>query len=74
MAEPRSLETRLRRAILLVLVSVVIVAPVFGCFVLSPLLVATGIQPYPLAAALSVMVSEAIAIALLFWLVVKPKR
>ena len=65
MPEPGSLEQQLRNAILIVLGVVVVLAPLVGCFVLSPLLVASGIQPYPLAAALGVMLSEAIAVGLL---------
>ena len=66
MPDPGSLEQQLRGAIFIVLGVVVILAPAVGCFVLSPFFVAGGIQPYTLAAALGVMLSEAIAISLLF--------
>lgn len=71
---PGGLEARLRGAMLIVLVSVVVVAPLVGAFAFSPLLVAWSIQPYPLAAAIGVMVAEAIAVAALAFLVIRAKR
>lgn len=73
MAGPGDVNTRMRAALLIALVAVVVVAPLFGVFVFSPLIVAMDIQPYPLAAALSVMLAEALAIALLAWLVFRKK-
>jgi hypothetical protein len=57
MPAPGSLEARLRGAILIVLLVVIVVAPLVGSFAFSPLLVMWGIQPYPLAASLRVMFS-----------------
>lgn len=55
----------------LALVLVVVIAPLVGCFAFSPVAVASGLQPYPLAAALSVMGAEAIAITLALLIVSK---
>ena len=74
MPEPAGLEKQMRGATLIVLVVVIVIAPLVGAFAFSPLLVAWGIQPYPLAAALGVMVSEAFAVAALAWLVMRSKR
>jgi hypothetical protein len=74
MPEPGPFEKQTRSAILIVLVSVVVLAPLVGAFAFSPLLVAAGVQPYPLAAALGVMIAEAIAIAALAFLVLRSKK
>ena len=74
MTEPPPFEKRMRSAIFIVLASVVVLAPLVGAFAFSPLLVAGGIQPYPLAAALGVMLAEAIAIAALAFLVLRSKK
>lgn len=73
MPGPGGLETRMRIALLITLVAVIVVAPLFGVFVFSPLIVAMDIQPYPLAAALGVMVAEALAAAALAYLVFRGK-
>ncbi len=74
MLGPGGLEKSLRGAVLLVIGLVVIVAPLIGCFAFSPLAVAWGIQPYPLAAALSVMAAEALTIAGLVFFVRNARR
>lgn len=56
------LEKSLRSAVFIALALVVVIAPAVGCFALSPVLVAWGLQPYPLAAALAVMATEALSI------------
>ena len=66
-------ENRTRFAMLIVF-SVVIVAPLIGAFAFSPLLVASGIQPYPLAAAMGCIAAEAIAVAALFVLVLRSRK
>jgi hypothetical protein len=68
------LEKKMRGAIFIVLASIVVIAPLVGAFAFSPFLVASGIQPYPLAAALGVMIAEAIAIAALAGLVLRSKK
>ena len=67
-------ENRTRFAMLIVFFSVVIVAPLIGAFAFSPLLVASGIQPYPLAAAMGCIAAEAIAVAALFVLVLRSRK
>lgn len=74
MPEPTGFEKQMRGAIFIVLIAVVVIAPLVGAFAISPLLVAGGIQPYPLAAALGVMIAEAFAIAALAGLVLRPKK
>jgi hypothetical protein len=74
MLGPGGLEKSLRGAVLMTLALVVVVAPLIGCFAFSPIVVAWGIQPYPLAAALSVMASEAVIIAGLVFFVRNAKR
>jgi hypothetical protein len=74
MTGPGNPETKMRGAILVAVLVVVVIAPLVGSFVFSPLLVAGGVQPYPLAASLGVMLAEAIAIALLAWLAQRRKR
>lgn len=73
MLGPGGLDKVLRGAVLLVIGLVVIVAPLIGCFAFSPLAVAWGIQPYPLAAAISVMAAEALCILGLIVLIRKPR-
>ena len=68
------LEKQMRGAIFIVLVAIVVIAPLVGAFAFSPLLVAGGIQPYPLAAALGVMIAEAIAVAALAGLVMRSRK
>jgi hypothetical protein len=67
-------ENRTRLATLIAFFSIVIVAPLIGAFAFSPLLVASGIQPYPLAAAMGCMAAEAIAVAALVVLAVRSKK
>ncbi len=67
-------ENKMRLAMLIVFFSVVIVAPLIGAFAFSPLLVASGIQPYPLAAALGCIAAEAIAVGALVLLVWRSKK
>ena len=74
MAEPSGFEKQMRAAMLVVVLAVIVVAPLVGAFAFSPLLVAWGIQPYPLAAALGVMIAETFAIAALAGLVLRSKR
>lgn len=66
-------DPKLRGAMLIAFLSVVVIAPLVGCFAFSPLLVAYGIQPYTLAASLGVMFSEAVTIAVLAFLVRRSK-
>lgn len=73
MLGPGGLDKILRGAVLLVIGLVVIVAPLIGCFAFSPLAVAWGVQPYPLAAAISVMAAEALCILGLIALIRKPR-
>ena len=74
MAEPSGFEKQMRAAMLVVVLAVIVIAPLVGAFAFSPLLVAWGIQPYPLAAALGVMIAETFAIAALAGLVLRSKR
>jgi hypothetical protein len=67
-------ENRMRLAMLIIFFSVVIVAPLIGAFAFSPLLVASGIQPYPLAAAMGCIAAEAIAVGALVVLVWRSKK
>jgi hypothetical protein len=68
MLGPNSFERNMRLAILVALVSIVVVAPLVGVFALSPLLFVWGLEPYQLAAAIGVMLAEALAIAVLVFL------
>jgi len=70
----QGLEKQMRGAMLVVLLAIIVVAPLVGAFVFSPFLVAWGLQPYPLAAAVSVMIAEALAIVLLAYLVMRSKK
>ena len=74
MSEPRGLEKQMRAAMLIVLLTIIVIAPLFGAFVFSPFLVAWGLQPYPLAAAVSVMIAEALAIVVLAYLVMRSRK
>jgi len=67
-------EKRMWLAMMIVFAGVVVVAPMVGCFAFSPLLVAGGIQPYPLAAALGCMLAEAITVIALVFLVLRSKK
>lgn len=64
----------MRIAILIVIFSVVVIAPLIGVYAFSPFVFVWGIQPYQLAVALSVMLAQALCIALLVMLVRKSKR
>lgn len=64
----------MRSAMFIVLAAVIIIAPLVGAFAFSPMIVAWGIQPYPLAAALGVMAAEALAVSALAWLVLRSRR
>lgn len=64
----------MRSAMFVVLAAVIVIAPLVGAFAFSPMIVAWGIQPYPLAAALGVMVAEALAVSALAWLVLRVKK
>ncbi len=69
----RDLLRQPRLTLLVALVTVVILAPLVGVFAFGPLLVAMDFQPWPLAAALGVMLAEALSIAALVWLVLRRK-
>jgi hypothetical protein len=73
MLDPGGLGTRTRMFLLIALVAIIIIAPMVGAFAFSPLIVAMDIQPYPLAAALGVMLAEAFAVAALAFLVFRKK-
>jgi hypothetical protein len=74
MSEPTRFEKRMRGAILIVLVTLVVIAPLVGVYGLAPFFFAYALQPYELAVAISVMFAEAIAIATLAWLVVRSRK
>jgi trimethylamine:corrinoid methyltransferase-like protein len=74
MSEPRGIEKQMRGAMIIVLLAIIVVAPLVGAFVISPFIVAWGMQPYPLAAAVSVMIAEALAIVVLAYLVMRSKK
>jgi hypothetical protein len=74
MSEPGRLEKQMRAAMLVVLLAIIVLAPLVGTFALSPFLVAWGLQPYPLAAAVGVMIAEALAIVALAWLVMRSNK
>jgi hypothetical protein len=74
MSEPRGLEKQMRAAMLIVLLTIIVIAPLVGTFALSPFVVAWGLQPYPLAAAVSVMIAEALTVVVLAYLVVRSKK
>ena len=70
----RQFEKRMWLAIAIAAVAIVVVAPLIGCFAFSPLLVAGGIQPYPLAAAIGCILAEALAVVALVFLVLRSKK
>jgi len=74
MSEPTGFEKRMRGAILLALAILVVIAPLIGVYAFSPLVFAFGLEPYPLAVAISVMLAEALAIAALAFLVVRSRK
>lgn len=74
MLGPKGLERNMRVAILIVIFSVVVIAPLIGVYAFSPFIFAWGIQPYQLAVALSVMLAQALTIAALVMLVRKAKK
>lgn len=74
MSEPRGLEKQMRFAMLIAMLAIIVIAPLVGAFVFSPFLVAWGLQPYPLAAAVSVMIAEALTVVVLAYLVVRSKK
>ena len=69
----RKFEARMWLAITVSFVAIVIIAPLIGAFAFSPLLVANGIQPYPLAAALGCMFAEGLTVFALVVLVLRSK-
>lgn len=74
MAEPTRFEKRMRSAILIVLITLVVIAPLVGVYGLAPFLFAYALQPYELAVAISVMFAETIAIATLAWLIIRSRK
>ncbi len=74
MPEPTGFEKTMRPAMLVALVAVVVIAPLVGVYAFSPVLFASGLEPYQLAVAVGVMLAEAAAIAVLSFLVFRPKR
>ena len=74
MPDPSRFEKHMRGAILIVLVAIVVVAPLIGVYAFSPLLFVSGIEPYQLAVAISVMIAEALAIAALAYLMLRSKQ
>jgi hypothetical protein len=64
----------MRAAMLIAMLAIIVVAPLVGTFAFSPFIVAWGLQPYPLAAAVGVMIAEALTIVALAWLVMRSKR
>lgn len=74
MSEPRVPEKQMRVGMVIALLAVIVIAPLVGAFAFSPFLVAWGLQPYPLAAAVSVMFAETLTIIVLAYLVARSKR
>lgn len=74
MSEPTGFEKRMRGAIIIALVALVVIAPLVGVYAFSPLVFVSGVEPYQLAVAISVMLAEALAIAALAFLVLRAKR
>lgn len=74
MSEPTGFEKRMRGAIIIALVSLVVIAPLIGVYAFSPLVFVSGVEPYQLAVAISVMLAEALAIAALAYLVLRSKK
>lgn len=67
-------EKQMRGAMLIVLLTIIVIAPLVGTFAFSPFIVAWGLQPYPLAAAVGVMIAETLAIVALAWLAMRAKK
>jgi hypothetical protein len=74
MPEPSRFEKHMRGAIIIALAAIVVIAPMIGVYAFSPLVFVSGIEPYQLAVALSVMIAEALAIAALAYLVLRTQR
>lgn len=74
MSEPSRFEKRMRVAILVALLTIVVVAPLIGVYAISPFAFAYVLQPYQLAVAVSVMLAQAIAVAALAWLVIRSRK
>jgi hypothetical protein len=75
MSNPGPFEKRMRLAILIGLVMLVIVAPLVGVYGLSPFVFAWGLlAPYQLAVAVSVMFAQAIAIATVAFLIIRSRK
>lgn len=70
---PRNLEKKMRLAILLLLVCVVVIAPLIGVYALSPFFFIWGLEPYQLAVAVGVMVAEAVAIGAVGFLAIRKR-
>lgn len=70
---PRNLEKKMRLAILLLLVCVVVIAPLIGVYALSPFFFVWGLEPYQLAVAVGVMVAEAVAIGAVGFLAIRKR-
>lgn len=64
----------MRVATIIALVAVVVIAPLVGVYAFSPFLFAWGLEPFPLAVSVSVMLAEATAISILFLLVFRGRR
>lgn len=64
----------MRVAMVVALLAIIVIAPLVGAFVFSPFVVAWGLQPYPLAAAVSVMIAEALTVIVLAYLVARSRR
>ncbi len=75
MANPGPFEKRMRASILIGLAMLVVIAPLIGVYGLSPFVFAWGLlAPYQLAVAVSVMFSQAIAIATLAFLIIRSRK
>jgi len=74
MTNPAPFEKRMRGAILLTLVMLVVIAPLVGVYGLAPFAFAYVLQPYELAVAVSVMFAEGVAIATLAVFVLRSRR
>jgi hypothetical protein len=73
MPSPGGFENQMRGAMIVVLLAIIVIAPLVGAFAFSPFIVAWGVQPYPLAAALGVMLAESLAIVALAYLVMRSR-
>lgn len=74
MPGPNGFENRMRLAMAVTLVAVVIVAPLVGVYAFSPFLFAYGVGPYQLAVSVAIMIAEALAVGALFFLVLRARR